>query len=70
MLPLNEAGDIFGFNGETLKAPPSTLIQDNLKDLKEEFNAHCIHYDAKKALPSGISPDEAMASYETLDTKY
>ncbi|KIJ41027.1 hypothetical protein M422DRAFT_172686 [Sphaerobolus stellatus SS14] len=42
----------------------STLIQEKLDELKEEFNTHKICYDSKKVLPSGVSPNVAMALYE------
>ena len=42
----------------------STLIQEKLDELKEEFNTHKVRYDSKKALPSGVPPNVAMACYE------
>ncbi|KIJ37886.1 hypothetical protein M422DRAFT_259500 [Sphaerobolus stellatus SS14] len=82
ILPLNEAGGVFKFNGVILFGITgiralslvfmirikhitepvycrdlaiwlwSTLIQENLDELKEEFNTHRVCYDAKKANPS------------------
>jgi len=42
------------------------LIQKELDKLREQFNSHVVRYDAKKKLPSGVSPNVAFA----LHTKY
>ncbi|KAI6167786.1 hypothetical protein EDD17DRAFT_1773327 [Pisolithus thermaeus] len=38
-----------------------TFIQHELDQLKEHFNDHPTHFDAMKKLPSGVSPNVAIA---------
>ncbi|KAI6124718.1 hypothetical protein EDD16DRAFT_1691098 [Pisolithus croceorrhizus] len=38
-----------------------TFIQHELDQLKEHFNNHPTHFDAAKKLPSGVSPNVAIA---------
>lgn len=42
----------------------STLIQNELDELKERFNSHVVRFDKEKKLPSGASPNNAYVLHE------
>ena len=41
-----------------------TLVQKELDQLRDRFNAHKVRYDKNKILPSGVSPNVAYALLE------